>query len=234
MSLFNLFKTSMNQDPAKEDKVVLFEEELPKHPEGAVKVGFNYKQEQRMNAIYYSQVNKISLNLVPILSSLGMLSKDNLYKFCCMESLPLTEAIREAFLERGGNTYFFDEFRKDPEMRRKFVYCSRPPKFVWPYISIKKCDKKMNEWSGYDYYLYLDSEKLRPFYEIWISGHELEKYNQHRRLINELNEFFEGGTSEALVKKYFCGGLAFCGQIMFNQDCLCFGLPYADTMKQNR
>lgn len=236
MSLFDIFRgTAGKRAPQLQAEGEQFPEILPQIPEGAVKLGHDTKKEFLQNHIYAQTIERMNQNLVPILVALGMLTKENLHKFGQMDGTALVNALRENFTDGGGSPFFFDELRKNVEFRNKFTgSCTLPP-HVWPYITIEKCDSEQKEWYPSDYIAVLNTDKLKPFYDVWLSGKALEKRKQHLRLIEELNQFFESGTSRQMMEKYFLGGLATGNKITPDDAAVMNGpFTYLDTTKPQK
>lgn len=233
MSLFDMFRGTPGKQPATISKVKEpFPELLPQIPDGAVKLGHDTKKEMLYNQMYAQALEKMNQNLVPILSALSMLTLENLYKYSYMDGRQLAQALRDSYTAEGGSPYFFDELQKNEEFRNKFTLCGRLPQHVWPYITIEKCEDDQKEWYPADYVAVLHTDKLKPFYDVWIWGAALEKHKKHLELIEELNSFFEKGATRDLLMKYFGGGLSFTKKIGCNVPGLLGGLyPYADTIK---
>lgn len=234
MSLFDKFKNRKPQDErAIEMGADPFPIVYPFHPENAEFVRIDYRKRDSMVGIIRGQLSTISNNLIPVLEALGMLSKENLFKYSGLSNMELKKALRLDYIEKGGSTYFFDELNKSREFRNKFCECPRPGKEYWPFIELVPCDDDNKDFYNGEHYLKIDAEKLDPFFEVWYHGRQLEKYRQHKKLIDELNKFFENGTNREMVDKFF-GSTAFrSGKISLNLEML-DSMTYLKTIKTTK
>ena len=200
----------------------LFPVEYPTRPKDAEFVRVDYRKRDYMASVIRGRLSVITNNLVPILEALGMLSKENLYKYSDLNNVELKGKLRADFIACGGTGYFFDELAKSREFRNKFCYCARPEKRYWAFIDLVPCDEDNRDFYDGEHILKLDAEKLDPFFEVWYHGKQLEKYRQHKKLIEELNKFFENGANSDMVTRFF-------GSTSFGSDKLALNLEMLDN-----
>lgn len=219
MSLFDAFKTKKVEESRKEAKeaVDLLSVEYPKHPEGAVFIRMDYELRDVIARNVAGYLERMKVNLCPVLEALGMLTRENLYKYSGLEGPELKKRLREDYTAQGGSGFLFDNLVENEEYRKKFCYCARPSREYWVAISLKDTDEDEKEWYGCSKIPVLDPESLNPFFEIWISGETLEKYKEYKRLIGELNSFFELGTDRGMITAYF-GNVDRNGRITENKE----------------
>lgn len=203
MSLFDVFIKGKQIEDNQQEEKDFFPVNYPQHPKGAVFLKVDTNLRNIIAANIGGALERMRVNLVPILDTLGLLTKENLYKFSGLETRDLKEKLKEAYIKVGGAGFMFDELTKNEEFRHKFTFCQRPQKDYWVCIDLKEATPEQREWYGARTLPFMDVEKLNPFFEVWLSGRQLEKYEEYKRLIDELNKFFERGANPDLVRNYF-------------------------------
>lgn len=231
MSLFDVFRGKQIEEAQQEDKD-FFPVNYPTHPKDAkfLKIDTNLRDIIATNIA--GDLERMRANIVPILDTLGLLTKENLYKFCGLETRALKEKLKEAYIQAGGAGFMFDELAKNEEYKHKFTFCQKPRKDYWVCIELKEATPEQREWYGARRLPFMDVEKLNPFFEVWLSGRQLEKYEEYKRLIDDLNKFFERGANSDLVRNYFgCVGFQ-SGKIVENPELFKKGFVLSGAIKE--
>lgn len=199
-----------------------------KHPKGAMKVGYDMNYYVRVLNATTINLRGLTFNLLPVLYALGMASKEYLVKYRGLGGDNLRDAIRRDYLSLGGQSAVFDIIATNEKYRTCFTMPTAPERELWPYISLRYVGEEMEKRYPCPLCFEFDAEPLKPEFEIWISGDQVEKRKEQEKIIGELNKFFERGANKGLMLKYFCN---FDGNKVTSNSLTSMNDPYKDVMK---
>lgn len=188
-----------------------------KHPKGAVKVGYDTAYFERTVNATAINLRGLTFTLLPVLYALGMASKEYLVKYRGLGGGKLRDAIKRDYMALGGVGGVFDVITESSKYGKCLVMPTSPDRELWPYISLEYVGEKEEDRYPCPLRFRLDTEALAPEFEIWISGEQLEKRKEYKRLIGELNSFFELGTNRGMITAYF-GNVDRNGRITENKE----------------
>lgn len=181
----------------------LYTPTLPKRPKGAEKVGFDYNYYSRaLNSITIT-LRATTFNLLPILYSLGMASKEYLVKYRGLVGDELKRAIKADYISLGGLPGLFDSIIETDKYRKCLGSAAAPDREFWPYIDLDYVGEDAEKYYPCPLFFRLRGNEMVPKFEIWVSGELLEKRKEQERIAEELNKFFEKGANPGLLMKYF-------------------------------
>lgn len=179
-------------------------EPLPEHPKDAILIGVDNDEYNRIVLYCSLQLGNLNMNLVPLLYALNILSRYNVYRFGQFGrlTLDLKDAIRKELEHRNISPAMLDVLMtQDSRFKHSAQSEGSPDKKWWPFITLEKNEERKVD--GCPYYLTLDTGKMKPYFEMWVSGKALQKYKLQKKIIGLMNEFFEGHVSPGLMHKYF-------------------------------
>ena len=180
----------------------LYTPTLPKRPKGAEKVGFDSNLYSRVLNAVTINLRVLTFNLLPILYSLGMASKEYLVKYRGLAGEDLKRAIKADYISLGGLPGLFDSIIETDKYKKCLGSAAAPDREYWPYIDLDYVGDKEELYPCPLVFRFRANEMV-PKFEIWVSGKLLEKRKEQERIAEELNKFFEKGGNPGLLMKYF-------------------------------